>query len=280
VIKDKCLNKTVLAFIFSTVQIITLYAQELETLQNLISVKNNSNLTSEKQQSYRIKTKKYSNGLTSVKLYLKNSMLTKQEAKSQNISQNFIKSIRLLEKGIVVYNATLTPYVAQYPILKFKYYGSNASILRLETIDNNNKIIRQDTAFEKISGLLELSTVKQANEKSQSIKIANHDIQKLFGKRNFIKSKNIKISAPDITPNPFAVNVKIQSNIKAKSVALFATESDHKASYFDIKNSTITFDDKNLVLVYHSFLQKKSIIDFQIKLNHYALKVHRLSITD
>ena len=315
--------------IFIILQTVILNAKELDTQQNHISNKNSSVIQTQKKN--KVKVKRYSNGLTVVKCMIRNKMLTKAQAKEKNIPQNFIKNVRLLEGDNIVYNATLTPYLSKNPILKFKYFGANASVLRLETIDNYNKFEQQDnkikisdrlppvvtmkkvkernqgfkatipsnilsnsisTPYTSINPFLkfnyygntlsffeyeainnkitnkavETTSIKKVKKNNQIIKISSQAIQKKFGNRNIITNDKIKITAPDVASNPGAIPIKIQTNIKAKSIILFATESDTIATYKDIKYGSISFKDEDLVLVYQYFVQKDSIIDFDIKI--------------
>lgn len=244
--KDKHLNKILLSLILIILQIVVLDAKEFET--------------------HRIKTKHFLNGLTNIKLLLKNDMSTASEAKRKNTVQHFIKNVRYFDGDSLVYNAILTPYIAKNPILKFRYSGNTSSIGVLETIDNNNNLLRQENVIKTAHNSRGIPILKKVQEDKQIVNIASPAIQNQFGKRSLMKSKNIKIIAPDITPNPSAIPIKIQSNIKAKSVALFATESANKVSYFDIKNGTIVFDNNDLALVYKNFIQERSIIDFDVKI--------------
>jgi len=244
--RDKHLNKVLLLLVLIMLQIVVLNAKDFDF--------------------YKIKTKHFLNELTAVKIMFKNDMSTKSEAKRKNITQNHIKSIRFFDGENLVYHATLTPYLSRNPMLKFKYSGETSSIGILETVDNHNKLIRGRSVIKKPTGTKEVLALNKVQENKQSLKIASSAIQKEFGTRNFIRSKNIRIVAPDITPNPNAVLIKIQSNIKAKSVTLFATESASKASYFDIKNSTIIFDNNDLTLVYKMFVQERTIIDVGVKI--------------
>jgi len=158
----------VLIFSFLLVQTIILNAQELNILQSHISNENYS--VKQIRTKHRVRIKHASNNLTVVKFALKNKMSTKEQAKKENISQNFIKNIRFLEDDKVIYNAILTPYISAYPTLKFKYYGNSSSVLRLETIDNNNKFEQQDNKIKMGNKPINLITIKKVKESNQSIK--------------------------------------------------------------------------------------------------------------
>ena len=260
--KDKYLKKILLIFII--LQTVVLNAKYREIQQNRISYENSSVIQIPKKN--KVKTKRFSNGLTVVKCMLRNEMLTQEQAKKKNIPQNFIKNVRFFEDDKIVYSAILTPYISKNPILKFTYYGNNAPILKLETIDFNNKIQEQYYKINSSDKPRDAVTINKVKESTQTIKLSSLAIQKMFGNREILKSENIKIIAPDNAANPGAVSIKIQTNIKAKSVTLFATQSDTIATYWDIKNGTISFTNEDLALVYQYFVQKESIIDFDIKI--------------
>ncbi len=250
------MQKKVLVFIFLFIHITLLSAQGVDTLQGHVS----------KASAGKIKSKRYSNGLTFVKMLLKSTMLTQQLAEHKQIPQNYIKRIRVIEGDDVVFNAIVTPYVARNPIFKFLYHGGNSSVLRLETVDNNNRLLAQESMITIENESPDLVTIQKVPENNHSINISNDAIQKQFGNRGLIKSTNIKITAPSVAANGGAVPITIQSNIKAKSVTLFATESDRQATYMDIKYNTIAFDDNDLRLVCQYLVQKRSIIDFEVKI--------------
>jgi predicted secreted protein len=216
---------------------------------------------------YKIKSAQFSNGLTRVKILIKNDMLTKQQAINKKVPQSFLTNIRLLEGNEVVYNAKLTPYISKNPIFQFMYYGSGSSALSLETIDNNKQLFKGSGIIRQRNETRDLTPIKKKKESNHSAKVSAPAIQEQFGNIDLIMSENIKIVAPDVASNSAAVPVKIQSNIKAKSVALFATESDYQPTYWDFKYGNIpASDDDDLVLVYQYLAQKRSIIDFDIKI--------------
>jgi hypothetical protein len=237
---------------------------------------------------------------------IKHLILTPHQAEKIYGDKNktdFITHVWAKVGDSIVFDVSTSPYLSKNPLLKFKYNYEGGDTLELVTKDNNGREVKTvkkiKSSSKKNSSELRTETIDNNNRlttKYYSIKIKNHpfkpiqqsayniaqqaivkdnsnsikklssSIETLFGKIDIIKSEKVKIIAGTAITGNRPLTVRVQSNIKAKSIAIFATESDRVTTYTEIIDNSRHFSDDELKFVFQYFVQEKSIIDFSVRL--------------
>ena len=94
----------------------------------------------------KIKAKE-KNGVVKVKAMFTSLMADKEEAVKKGIVASYIKYIVGKVNDVVVYEVTMSGFMSENPLLKFKFNGKKGDTLVFTTIDNNGK---EETGKKKI----------------------------------------------------------------------------------------------------------------------------------
>jgi len=95
----------------------------------------------------KIKAKE-KNGVVKVKAMFTSLMADKEEATKKGIDVSYIRQITASINGVMVYDLSLSGFMSENPLLKFKTKGGKkGDKIEFVAIDNNNKKI---TAKKKI----------------------------------------------------------------------------------------------------------------------------------
>ena len=78
-------------------------------------------------------------GIVKVKAMFTSLMAEREQAKKAGVPPEFIKYIVAKVNGKIVYEATTSGYLAENPLVKFKFKGKKGDKIVFTTIDNNDK---------------------------------------------------------------------------------------------------------------------------------------------
>ena len=175
----------------------------------------------------KVKAKRYLDGITKVKFFVKHDMDTPKQARRHKIEALYVTKIILKENNTIVYELDSTSYLARNPVFKFTYRSLGSKKLQLIVLNNRGEQFETEVL------------IKQSKENSASglgkppiIRtelMQNHPaIYAYLGKVSLTPIDRITLTSPDVASNGGAVPVAIRSDIKAKRVILFATEEEDK----------------------------------------------------
>lgn len=191
-------------------------------------------------------------GVTRAKVMIKNPMLTKDVATKMGIKQEFLTRIVAKEDDKIMFDLISSEYLSKNPSVMFAYRSIGASALSIEATDNNgNNDNLTQTIVEK-PNLILLSEIKSTGKEGKIYHVNIPAIKKVFGDIEFIDTDRIQLLAPDVVANAGAVQVDVYSDIKAKSVALFAKQ-----------------EDKQMKFICQWQISEHSIIDYTVKIKLY-----------
>ena len=86
-------------------------------------------------------------GVVKVKAMFTSLMADKEEAQKKGIEAAYIKHIIASVNGAVVYEVTMSGFMSENPLLKFKFNGKKGDKIEFTATDNNGKT---ETAKKKI----------------------------------------------------------------------------------------------------------------------------------
>lgn len=86
-------------------------------------------------------------GVVKVKAMFTSLMADKEEATKKGIEAAYIKQITASVNDVVVYEVTMSGFMSENPLLKFKFNGKKGDKLVFTATDNNGKT---ETAKKKI----------------------------------------------------------------------------------------------------------------------------------
>lgn len=78
-------------------------------------------------------------GIVKVKAMFTSLMAEREQAKKAGVPVEFIRYIVAKVNGTIVYEATTSGYLAENPLIKFKFKGKKGDKIVFTTIDNNGK---------------------------------------------------------------------------------------------------------------------------------------------
>ena len=203
---------------------------------------------------------KQSGDIVKVKVLVKNIMYGKIEAKKKGVAPNYIKRIIAHVGGEIVYDVSLSPSWQRNPSIKFQYkYRHRSDTIELTIIDNNDKKNVQSFKIKKsmFKNKNSQKAVVFTNDKILAtspwdIKETHTAISQLYNTSKFVKEKiDIFTSfTGDYHPNTHIIG--IHSDVKLKSIAVFANIGERPA----------------LVAVFR--ISKDAIIDYRFNLKMYS----------
>ena len=80
-------------------------------------------------------------GIVKVKAMFTSLMADKEEATKKGIAAAYIKHIVASVGGTVVYEVTMSGFMSENPLLKFKFNGKKGDKLEFTVTDNNGKAV-------------------------------------------------------------------------------------------------------------------------------------------
>ncbi len=184
-----------------------------------------------------------------VRVFLKNVMISREEAKIKNKEIEYITDITAKVDGKTIFSISTSPFLSKNPILKFEFYSKsqNGAITFFTT---NNKGIQKKGSIKfpnnKRSSIA-MSTTKYTLYKNQRIlnpKIweattPEEGIIKLYGSMDATEGQ-IKIKAPSDAENTAAIPINIQSDIDLESIAVFENVNPRSTiAIFNVPNGGI-----------------------------------------
>jgi len=86
-------------------------------------------------------------GIVKVKAMFTSLMADKEEAIKKGISPSYIRYIVAKVNDAVVYEVTMSGFMSENPLVKFKFKGKKGDKIAFTTIDNENKT---ETSSKKI----------------------------------------------------------------------------------------------------------------------------------
>ena len=78
-------------------------------------------------------------GIVKVKAMFTSLMAEREQAKKAGVPVEFIRYIVAKVNGTIVYEASTSGYLAENPLIKFKFKGKKGDKIVFTTIDNNGK---------------------------------------------------------------------------------------------------------------------------------------------
>ena len=78
-------------------------------------------------------------GVVKVKAMFTSLMADKEEAVKKGIKASYIKYIVAKVNDVVVYEVTMSGFMSENPLIKFKFHGKKGDKIIFTTIDNNGK---------------------------------------------------------------------------------------------------------------------------------------------
>jgi sulfur-oxidizing protein SoxY len=209
-----------------------------------------------------MKVASYLNKYGKVKLMPKSLMVGKADAKRKKIEVEYITNLKVKADNKFIYNVNLSPCNAENPLLKFSYKDINPLSLTLEYTDNNGvtkentiKVKHRKTIKEIPQHLKLLAKAKSYPNKIESIK-------KLFGNITLIED-GIQLTAPKLAENGGSIPLRIKSNLKFKSIALFIKNKNPNYAYSYHEGCG---KDNKFILATQWFNTPYSLADFHIRI--------------
>ena len=212
----------------------------------------------------KMKVASFLNSYGKVKLMVKSSMAGKEEAKRKKIDINYIRNLKVKADDKLIYNVNLSPCISENPLLKFSYKDIKPLSLTLE-YTNNHRNIKSNTI--KVKHRNEKKAVHQELKLSKNAKSYPNQIQsikKLFGNITLIED-GIQLTAPKLAENGGSVPLRIKSNLKFKSIALFIKSATWSPLYPKYTNYIDCGEGNKFTLVSQWFNTPYAIASFSIK---------------
>ena len=197
----------------------------------------------------KMKSKRFTNGIVSIKAMIKHKMIREEMAKKRGVKPTHIERIRIKEDDHLLIEMKTTAYLSKNPIFKMRYKSFGGRWLRIDAKDSEAQTNEGSVRIRDVSGSREIPEVEIDREKRTEFKIGRRFISAYFSGATLTESDEIMLKVPDVASNGGAVPVGIRSPIRAKSVTLFATEEDDRVK-----------------MVCQWVLHDSKIIDFDIKI--------------
>jgi hypothetical protein len=188
-------------------------------------------------------------------------MRNKAEAKYMQSDIDYITNIKVKADNKLIYNVNISPSLSENPLFKFSYQDIKPNSLTLEYTDHNgsikkyNRRVRERKSKRKIHKPIKLST----NAKSYPTKIKS--IQKIFGNITLIED-GIQLIAPKQVENGKSIPIRIRSDIKFKSIALFM-KNKYENSW---RTYSSKYKDGEFYLISQWFSTPYSIAEFFLRI--------------
>jgi len=195
-----------------------------------------------------MKAKSYPNGVTKVKVIFKSQMAGPREASKRNIAVEYVKRVKIKAGDTLVFDVKTSEFISKNPLFSFRYKGKHSPYLTLETIDNNENI-RTKTIKAKLTPTNNpsIQNTDKLKKDPSIFPVKDSNIKALYGDVMLIED-GIKLKAPKLSENSASIPVNIKSNIKFKSIAVFASghnigsDLDFICQFFSTPFSITNFD--------------------------------------
>lgn len=179
----------------------------------------------------KMKIQRYPDSTAYAKVLVEDPMFTVRVAQGRGVKQEYITRIVAKENNKIVFDLISTEYLSRNPFMEFAYKSLGASSLNIETTDNSGhkenltQIIRDHP---KPRSNTEINTTRKDEEPHRANIPA---IIKTFGDIELIDTDRIQLLTPNPAMNSVYVDVNVHSDIKAKSVTLFAMEENEQMKF-------------------------------------------------
>ncbi len=89
-------------------------------------------------KKFKIKAKE-KKGIVKVKAMFTSLMADKEEAIKKGIKASYIKYLVAKVNDVIVYELTMSGFMSENPLVKFKFKGKKGDKIVFSTVDNNGK---------------------------------------------------------------------------------------------------------------------------------------------
>ena len=197
----------------------------------------------------KIKTYRYANYITAVKVMVMHDSYTEQEAEKRRVKQYYITKMIFKEDEETLLELKCTPYVSRNSFMKFKYQSHGGKRLSVQAYNNMNKHAQHSVVIKDRSGTKRVNALDVNIKKIVQSSANNEAIRAYFGNITLISSDKIQLTGPEIASDGTWVPIDVRSTIKARRVILFANEEDAKVQ-----------------MIAQWILHNASIVDFSIRI--------------
>lgn len=178
-----------------------------------------------------MKAKRYSDNMVHADITIESLRLSTKEAGLRGFKDEFLSRIVAHEDNKTVFDLISSEYLAKSPTLEFKYKSLGASVLKIETIDNNGHKDNVTQTITKASRPIPLRESKSTGKDGKPYRVNIASINKTFGDIELIDTDKIQLILPDVAYQSRIFPVNVSSGIKAKSVTLFAIEENAQMKF-------------------------------------------------
>lgn len=208
------------------------------------------------QDSIDMKVKRYLNGTVYADIMIKSLRLSTKEAGRRGFKDEFLTRIVAKEDNKTVFDLIGSEYLSKNPSLTFAYKSTGASALNIKVIDNNNHKNHLTKRIEVDSGPIPLTKNKNAGKEEEPYRVNIPAVKETLGDIELINTDNIQLRTSANALYGRAFPVDVYSDIKAKSVTLFAIE-----------------ENAQMKLICQWQISDHSIIDYSVEINLNTLVV-------
>ena len=202
-----------------------------------------------------VKSKQYNNA-TVVKALIGNKVEFHKLVKLQK--ENHITNIKIIADDKLVLNMKVSKNISAKPTLKFKYKNIDTNSLHVEIKRVDGSIEKYTKKVKKVDRDKVLKPYLKLKNNPKKYKIKAKAIKKVFGDIELIEN-GIELIVPERASWGGRIPVSIHSNIKAKSIVLFAEgENKYAQDYSPII--------KGLKFTSQWFQTPYSIIDYYLNI--------------
>lgn len=180
--------------------------------------------------STKIKVKQIDN-IVKAHTLISSLMVGEEEAQRKNLKVNYISHIMFKIKNNILYSLYSSPYIADFPHLKFNFrYQGRGDKITLTTVDNYGKIKNLTTSIRNSKGTnTKLSSQFASTKTLEYIKInpevwnssTSSQAIKILYKKNIPIDNTIKVIVPKLSENSYSVRIRIITDLDLQSIAIF-----------------------------------------------------------
>ena len=196
-------------------------------------------------------------------------MIGKEEAQRKNSKVNYLSHITFKIEDNILYSLYSSPYVADFPHLKFNFrYQGRGDKVTLTTVNNYGKIKKYTTNIKNYKGInTKLSSQFISTKTLNYIKInpkvwksstSSQAIKTLY-KKDIPTDNIIKVIIPKLSESPHSVKIRIITELDLESIAIFK-DLIEKQSF----NGKSLYDNKPHSTIAIFKIPQDAIIDYTL----------------
>lgn len=178
-----------------------------------------------------MEAKRYSDNTVHADTVIKSLRLSTKEAGLRGFKDEFLGRIVAHEDNKTVFDLIGSEYLSKSPMLEFKYKSLGAPVLTIETIDNNGNKDNVTQTITEASSPIPLSENKSTGKEGKPYRVNIPAINTTFGDIELVETDKIQLTLPDAAYQSRTFPVNVSSDIKAKSVTLFAIEENAQMKF-------------------------------------------------